>query len=422
MRRVKLKALCTSIAFVVSVMVTNVASAAPDNDGGTATCGNGVLESDEECDDGNLANYDGCSAFCRKEVCKVKAERGRDVFPWFSGNDTLYVRVGVSQAPSVTFQYCADKHHKPVVTMSDEGKKYLATYSEWEDDSKPDVVRSQWRLYVRARCPFVKKDGLRYKDCRLSVGKNVTFKVTLGNYSQDFVVMLRADGSMVKYALNNADAIKALSDSNKRITERVVKAERMARSAKARTRADVEIALYGAFVAETPGRPGGGVGIATNIIFGRFAKDVVHLGVSANVSFMRYQLEIDEDVPNFDASASKWDFGLSFLLRLKAHKYLYFDLSVGGALSVMDYSDLMHWQEQNPSYQVHMINGRTARFGLLIWGGGIFFPVHHNFAFGFMYRGSLSLAKQECLLHADGQHEKCMAATHAGTVDIRARF
>ena len=34
-----------------------------------AECGNGVIDLDEECDDGNLLNGDGCSASCRIEVC-----------------------------------------------------------------------------------------------------------------------------------------------------------------------------------------------------------------------------------------------------------------------------------------------------------------------------------------------------------------
>ncbi len=31
---------------------------------GTSICGNGVIEDNEQCDDGNLANSDGCSQYC----------------------------------------------------------------------------------------------------------------------------------------------------------------------------------------------------------------------------------------------------------------------------------------------------------------------------------------------------------------------
>jgi cysteine-rich repeat protein len=34
------------------------------------TCGDGFLDSDEECDDGNRLKGDGCSSFCRFEVKK----------------------------------------------------------------------------------------------------------------------------------------------------------------------------------------------------------------------------------------------------------------------------------------------------------------------------------------------------------------
>ena len=37
-------------------------------------CGNGTVEKDEECDDGNTANGDGCSATCQKEEKKQKKE------------------------------------------------------------------------------------------------------------------------------------------------------------------------------------------------------------------------------------------------------------------------------------------------------------------------------------------------------------
>ncbi|HLC56328.1 MAG TPA: DUF4215 domain-containing protein, partial [Candidatus Nanoarchaeia archaeon] len=32
-------------------------------------CGNGILDTNEQCDDGNLANGDGCSSICQKEFC-----------------------------------------------------------------------------------------------------------------------------------------------------------------------------------------------------------------------------------------------------------------------------------------------------------------------------------------------------------------
>lgn len=41
-------------------------------EGGSATCGNHIVESGEECDDGNLVNGDGCSSQCKSkcEVCE----------------------------------------------------------------------------------------------------------------------------------------------------------------------------------------------------------------------------------------------------------------------------------------------------------------------------------------------------------------
>lgn len=39
----------------------------PENSGTVPVCGNGILEKNEECDDGNLENNDGCSSLCRIE-------------------------------------------------------------------------------------------------------------------------------------------------------------------------------------------------------------------------------------------------------------------------------------------------------------------------------------------------------------------
>jgi cysteine-rich repeat protein len=56
------------------------ATPAPTNDAGTAgtlpssTCGNGVVEGLESCDDGNTADGDGCSAICRWEPTGAQAQ------------------------------------------------------------------------------------------------------------------------------------------------------------------------------------------------------------------------------------------------------------------------------------------------------------------------------------------------------------
>jgi len=59
-----------------------------------AVCGNGVLESGEECDDGNLTNNDGCSAGCRLEgTCDV---------PWVvtaAADNTLTVQADTTGRP-----------------------------------------------------------------------------------------------------------------------------------------------------------------------------------------------------------------------------------------------------------------------------------------------------------------------------------
>ncbi|MEF2175577.1 MAG: LamG-like jellyroll fold domain-containing protein [Candidatus Absconditabacteria bacterium] len=50
---------------------------------GSIVCGNGVKEGIEECDDGNLINYDGCSSTCVKTFTPIlfKDSSGNNVFP-----------------------------------------------------------------------------------------------------------------------------------------------------------------------------------------------------------------------------------------------------------------------------------------------------------------------------------------------------
>ena len=45
----------------------------------TAVCGNGSVEGDESCDDGNILSGDGCSAFCaQEEICDDDADNDGD--------------------------------------------------------------------------------------------------------------------------------------------------------------------------------------------------------------------------------------------------------------------------------------------------------------------------------------------------------
>ncbi|MFA6973338.1 MAG: DUF4215 domain-containing protein [Parcubacteria group bacterium] len=53
------------------------------------TCGNGKLEANEKCDDGNTQSNDGCSATCKKETCRTDCSRGckKEAAVTLSGRD-----------------------------------------------------------------------------------------------------------------------------------------------------------------------------------------------------------------------------------------------------------------------------------------------------------------------------------------------
>src|SRR6059036_2603751 len=56
-----MRACCLPLALAVALMLVSAGRAT------AATCGNGVVEGTEECDDGNTTSGDGCSATCQLE-------------------------------------------------------------------------------------------------------------------------------------------------------------------------------------------------------------------------------------------------------------------------------------------------------------------------------------------------------------------
>ena len=53
---------------LLTICVAAFCGAAPLVVEGSGLCGDGVVDSDEQCDDGNTVNLDGCSAECRRET------------------------------------------------------------------------------------------------------------------------------------------------------------------------------------------------------------------------------------------------------------------------------------------------------------------------------------------------------------------
>ncbi len=68
-----------------------------------ALCGNGEVELGEECDDGNLIDFDGCSAECQDEFCPDSCE------VWFDGCNTCQC----GEVPACTQRFCAPDQIQP---------------------------------------------------------------------------------------------------------------------------------------------------------------------------------------------------------------------------------------------------------------------------------------------------------------------
>ncbi len=345
-------------------------------------------------------------------VCDIAAgPGGLRVFPWAPGDKELAVRLEYAELRTLfIYKECGGKDDIPVVKI--EGTNYITTKTRWEDENDPKVVYSGHRIFMLAQ---------RKRD--INNGRGFPMTITTSQKTFHLRIFVIPSVSMAGQADRNARVINEWNKSQALLAKRVVANEK--RSINAR-RADVELSLYGFFAGETPGHPGGGMGISSNIILGKFAKDVVQLGLSPHISFMRYQLQIEGLPPdgalNRDMNSTEWDFGLSFLLRIQPFKYLYFDGKLGFSLRVVDNSDAMTWQEDYPTYQIYGINGSTAKMAVLNWSIGIYFPVARNFAFGVSYMGTVSLTKQACVLSATTDHNMCNSFNHSGAVEIRARF
>lgn len=62
-------------------------------DGLSCSCGDGVLQDFEECEDGNRTSGDGCSANCDLEIhCPPNAEPGVSCFPTLTCGDGMQTR------------------------------------------------------------------------------------------------------------------------------------------------------------------------------------------------------------------------------------------------------------------------------------------------------------------------------------------
>jgi len=78
--RTSIPALFVSLAVVQASIGAVVAVAAADRP--ASTCGNGIREAGETCDDGNTSNDDDCPANCREEACEATPATRDAIVSW----------------------------------------------------------------------------------------------------------------------------------------------------------------------------------------------------------------------------------------------------------------------------------------------------------------------------------------------------
>lgn len=61
----------------------------------TPVCGDGLKRGGEDCDDGNVINYDGCSSNCKTEGCNVTCNCSGWTFPRVNGFCTTICGDGI---------------------------------------------------------------------------------------------------------------------------------------------------------------------------------------------------------------------------------------------------------------------------------------------------------------------------------------
>ncbi len=97
-------------------------------------CGNGILDEGEECDDGNLNNFDGCSKTCRIEYKEEKVELNnyyvKPCEPNWKCTGWGECNNGVMTRSCVDKNQCSFSYNKPLETNYCQKEILNYTYSE----------------------------------------------------------------------------------------------------------------------------------------------------------------------------------------------------------------------------------------------------------------------------------------------------
>jgi hypothetical protein len=318
-------------------------------------------------------------------LCDIApGQGGVAVFPWAKGDTELYVYLGVSEVRTIfVYHECGGENSPPTVIV--EGDNSLKFQVHWEDDEDPKVVYSGHRIYLSAD----KKD----------LGKQIPVTVEAGGKTFRLVVMVVADRSMVGQALRNKERLDEMRDMQDRLVKRASlnrrhadKAMQVAKSARARTRANVEILLSGKYSLETPGEPGGGIDLMVNTILGKAG--VARFGLQARLGWNRYQLEVVGLPPNPDVHAQEWDFLANFLFRIQPLDWLKFDVPLGFGFRLFDHDDTVNWQDSQAPYRVIGVEGRVDLQGLFNLGVGVYLTPYKTLTFGVGWHMTVALNKQ----------------------------
>ncbi len=325
------------------------------------------------------------SASKAEPLCDIApGQGGVSVFPWAKGDTELYVYLGVSEVRTIfVYHECGGENSPPLVTV--EGDNALSFNIQWEDEEDPKVVYSGHRIYFSAD--------------KADLGKQIPVTISAGNKKFRLIVMVVADRSLVSQALRNKEGLDEMREMQTRLVNRAKENERrsdkameVAKSARARTRANVEILLSGKYSIETPGEPGGGVDLMVNAILG--SAGVARFGLQARLGWNRYQLEVVGLPPNPDCHAQEWDFLANFLFRIQPLDWLKFDVPIGFGFRLFDHDDTVNWQESQAPYRVIGVEGRVDLQGLFNLGVGVYLTPYKTLTFGVGWHMTVALNKQ----------------------------
>lgn len=182
--------------------------AGADGDAGPATCGNGIVEDTEACDDGNTQENDGCSADCsRLNICELPLDKGAEPCRKKSSSGYYYYHVKTNTCRRIRdFSGCGGNRNrfherrrctKACVSICGDGRVNGAEECDDYNRKSGDGCSAECRLEgglvtvngdIRSNaCPII--SGLSVAPLQVAVGGKLTLTASATDPDDDEIIL-----------------------------------------------------------------------------------------------------------------------------------------------------------------------------------------------------------------------------------------